>query len=52
MGPAIGIEKMNPANNPVIDMVMILSPINTIQDDKILALRLSVFAFASSYMQK
>jgi hypothetical protein len=25
MGPAIGIEKINPANRPVIDMVKILS---------------------------
>jgi len=27
IGPAIGIEKMNPANNPAIDIVKILSAI-------------------------
>jgi hypothetical protein len=32
IGPAIGIEKMNPASKPEIDMAMILSTINTIKD--------------------
>jgi hypothetical protein len=27
IGPAMGIEKMKPANNPAIDMVKILSDI-------------------------
>jgi hypothetical protein len=55
-GPATGMEKTNPAINPAIDIVIILSVISIFQDRKIIVSKtkytcqLDVFPFANRHI--